>query len=197
MTRKLLGWGLGFGLVALAIACGGNVQELGDAAGGSAGTNASAGRSAFAGDSSFAGNNALAGSSASAGNGAASGGPASVANVCETPCAVQIFSQELTLCKLCHGNVLASSGLNLEQASFTKRLKDVPAKHGDLAAGMNAADCPVGDKLIDSTNPEASWLLKKITNQQGNCGTSMPSTGMLKPDQMACLNRYVHCVAAQ
>ena len=194
MTRTLVGYGLGFGLMVLAIACDGEVRELGDAAGGSAGT---AGTGAFAGSGAFAGITAFAGNTASAGTGAASAGSAGVANVCETPCAVQIFSQELVLCKLCHGDALKSSELDLERPNVTARLKDVPAKHRDLAVGATPADCPVGDKLIDSANPEASWLLKKITKQQGNCGTAMPSTGMLKADEVACLNRYVHCVAAQ
>lgn len=167
--RQLLGYGLGCGLVGLAIACGGEVRELGDAAAGSTGT---------------------------AGTGAGSGGSASVPHVCETACVENIFRQELTLCKLCHGSALQSSGLNLELPDVTARLKDVPAKHGDLAMGMTPADCPVGDKLIDSANPEASWLLKKITGQQGNCGTVMPSAGTLSPAQRACIETYVHCVAA-
>jgi hypothetical protein len=185
MTRKLLGYGLGSALVVLAIACGGEVRELGDAAAGSAGSSASGSGTASGSSSVFAGG--------SAGSPAAIG----VANICETACVVQLFSVNLVRCKLCHGFSLRSSGLDLEAPYVTARLKDLPAMHTDLPMGMTAADCPVGDKLIDSANPEASWLLKKIRGQQGNCGTVMPSTGALDSDEMACLETYVHCVAAQ
>jgi hypothetical protein len=88
---------------------------------------------------------------------------------------------------------LQSSGLNLEADGFTDRLKNVAAKHMDLPSGKT--DCPSGDKLIDTANPSASWLLKKIDGQQNNCGDAMPSTAPLTADEKTCMHTYISCVA--
>jgi len=126
---------------------------------------------------------------------------ASSTSGCETECIRNIFTVQPILCRLCHNNnpggaALTSGGLDLQSDGFTARLKDVPAQHSDIVAPMTAADCPVGDKLIDTANPAESWLLKKIDGQQGNCGTPMPSTGMLSSTQQDCVHNYVACVAA-
>jgi hypothetical protein len=83
--------------------------------------------------------------------------------------------------------------LDLASPGYTARLKDVPAVHGDLPMGKMT--CMAGDKLIDTSNPDASWLKKKIEGNQGQCGDQMPSTGMLTADQKACLETYITCVA--
>ncbi len=116
---------------------------------------------------------------------------------CEVACVNDVFQMQLTLCKLCHTAPpgLKSSMLDLASPGYTARLKDIPAVHGDLAMGMTAADCPKGDKLIDTAAPANSWLLKKIHGEQGNCGTPMPSTGMLTAAQKTCIETYVMCVA--
>jgi hypothetical protein len=81
-------------------------------------------------------------------------------------------------------------------------LKDVPAKHTDIvfmgAIGSMVPGCPVGDKLVDTQAPANSWLLKKVNNQQGTCGTQMPQPPTtLRPDELACVAQYVYCVAGQ
>jgi len=137
------------------------------------------------------------------GSGTAGSGTAgtSSGSSCETDCIKDIFQKQTVLCKLCHQAKpasemgLQSAGLNLESDGFTDRLKNVPSKHTDLAAGMSAADCPTGDKLIDTANPSASWLLKKIQGTQGSCGTPMPSTGTLSASQKTCMETYIACVA--
>jgi hypothetical protein len=137
-----------------------------------------------------------AGAPSTAGSGAGGG---SSSDACEVDCIKDVFQKQITLCKLCHTaktaaeGGLQSSGLNLEGDGFTARLKDVPAKHGDLPAGM--ATCTAGDKLIDTSAPANSWLLKKIHAEQGSCGTPMPSTGMLSAAQKTCIETYVACVA--
>jgi hypothetical protein len=118
---------------------------------------------------------------------------------CDTACIKDIFQVQPLLCVLCHNSnamsPLKSSGLDLKSDGFTARLKNIPAMHTDLAMGMTAADCPTGDKLIDTMNPSASWLLKKIEGQQGACGTPMPSTGALSATQKTCMETYIACVA--
>lgn len=114
---------------------------------------------------------------------------------CEVSCVDQIFKNP-ALCGICHdgnpGKAMFSK-LDLVGANYTKRLKDVAAVHGDLPAGKTT--CGTGDKLIDTANPSASWLLKKIDGMQGTCGDAMPTTGPLSTDQKACLTTYVSCVA--
>jgi hypothetical protein len=127
---------------------------------------------------------------------AGTGGTAPAGEPCETACMKEVFQTNQTLCKLCHNNMgLKSAMLDLSSDGYTARLKNVSATHTDLGMGMTAADCPTGDKLIDTTTPANSWLLKKIHNEQGNCGTVMPSTGTLSPAQKTCIETYVACVA--
>ena len=96
-------------------------------------------------------------------------------------------------CKTCHGKQLKIAGkLDFETAGYTARLKNEPAEHLAVTPG---ATCPTGDKLIDTTTPANSWLLKNVTNVQADCGTIMPSTPPpLTTDQVKCFQDYVGCV---
>lgn len=139
-----------------------------------------------------AGGSASGGSAAggSASGGSASGGGASVAS-CEVACVAETFN---SVCAVCHGNPPLFAKLDLVSAGFSARLKDQAATHSDLPPGMDTG-CPTGDKLIDSATPANSWLLKKMTNQQGNCGTNMPQGSQLTADEETCMQTYVNCVA--
>lgn len=83
----------------------------------------------------------------------------------------------------------------MEWRGLNTRLKDVRATHEALASTTIANDCGSDDKLIDSNDVEASWLLKKIRGQQGRCGTAMPPNGSLSATDQACIARFVTCVA--
>jgi hypothetical protein len=108
---------------------------------------------------------------------------------CETACLTQLFENT---CNSCHTSSAPLGGLDLQSAGFTARLKDQAAKHQSVD---NPAQCPSGDKLIDSANPAASWLLKKVSGQQGACGTSMPPGNVpVTQAELACVTAYVTCV---
>jgi hypothetical protein len=129
-------------------------------------------------------------------SGGGSGGSGGAAGPsCEVACVNDIFQTQPALCKLCHTAPpgLKSSMLDLASPGYTARLKNVPAVHGDLP--KDKTTCTGGDKLIDTTTPANSWLLKKIQGNQGMCGDAMPNTGMLTADQKKCLETYVACVA--
>ena len=187
------GWYLGLVLV---LGCGGEVQPLGDipmsGAGGNAGDDSTrAGK---------AGNNAK-GGYAGAGGTSFLPGPQGT-DACEDPCVAKIFRGSAASCKLCHTSKatdaggLQSSGLDLESPNPAPRLKDVPAKHTDVV--NSSSSCPVGDKLIDTANPEQSWLLKKLRGIQGTCGTQMPQPPTsLRGEDLVCMENYVYCVAGQ
>jgi hypothetical protein len=201
-TRVLVGFlGLGGGLLVLgATACGGMTQPLGDVAGAPSNggtTNQGAGAS---NGGVFSNDDACATSGAPP---SCAGRNASGVHPCETECLQRIRAGSAASCKLCHTSRatamggLQSSALDLESPNITPRLKDVPAKHLDIPPFMPVM-CPTGDLLIDSANPQNSWLLKKVKGQQGNCGTQMPQppTG-LRADELACIETYVFCVAGQ
>ncbi len=115
-----------------------------------------------------------------------SGGGAATA--CETACVTALFTGT---CVTCHKKDVPLGELDLESAGVVARLKDQPAKHAGVD---NPQACPSGDKLIDSANQSESWLLKKVTRQQGGCGTAMPPQGASDAD-IACLTAYVNCVS--
>ena len=194
MTKRssVLPW---FAVLGVLASCGGIIQPLGDIEGkGGVGGLVNESGSSAAGTTNVSGG-------ASGNSVMPQGGKSLLPEIsdpyaqesCYSVCAEEIL-RDPTGCKLCHGTALAASGLNLESLGRIARLKDVPAKHADLPMGQ-AADCPTGDKLIDSVNVNQSWLLKKIRGQQGDCGTQDPPTGALNQPDMACLTSYIECIA--
>jgi len=90
---------------------------------------------------------------------------------------------------ICHHAGDGSGGLDLASPGVTARLLDQPASH---AGASPSSGCPQGDKLIDSQDPSASWLLKKLTLDSGAaCGAKMPLTGSLSADELSCLTQWV------
>lgn len=123
-------------------------------------------------------------SGGSGGSGGGSGGGAS----CDSACMTAVLQSS---CLTCHTKSALLGDLDLESPGLVGRLKDQPAKHTGLD---NPQGCPTGDKLIDSQNPTASWLLKKVAKQQGSCGTPMPPQ-TASPAEITCVDEYVKCVA--
>ena len=82
----------------------------------------------------------------------------------------------------CHSNRPATAGgLNLMSPCVADRLLDVKSRCGDLL-------------LVDRANPEKSFLLDKLQNMQPACGNSMPDGWHLPPNQVACMNAWVHAI---
>ena len=129
-------------------------------------------------------------SSSNAGTG--TGGSSAPAS-CEVACINKLFQTDQQPCLFCHTTAAPLGGLDLQSLGYTDRLKNQPAKHTGFTGPTT--DCPTGDKLIDTTTPANSWLLKKIHNEQKTCGAAMPQAGTLTADQKACIETYVACVA--
>lgn len=121
--------------------------------------------------------------SPSSGGGSGGGGAS-----CETACFTALLSGT---CLTCHHKDSPLGQLDLQSPGLSARLKDQPAKHAEVASPQA---CPSGDKLIDSATPAASWLLKKVSNQQGSCGTPMPPQVASQAD-ITCVSDYVTCVS--
>ena len=123
--------------------------------------------------------------SGSSGGTPAGGGGSPAAASCDSACITALFTGS---CNVCHSASNPQAGLDLASANFTARLKDQPATHS------GATGCPTGDKLVDSANPSASWLLKKVAKQQGSCGTPMPQPLGGSDADIACVTAYVNCI---
>lgn len=100
----------------------------------------------------------------------------------------------------CHTS-LNSSGLNLTpDDGLVARLKDQPAQHMGIYCGLKLCDTQPSDckdaLLVNSADPDSSWLLLKLQGQQGNCGDQMPAPGGPPADQMTCLDHLVRAIAA-
>jgi predicted CxxxxCH...CXXCH cytochrome family protein len=125
-------------------------------------------------------------------------GAASAGNPNEsgTPdCVLAIFKASTGSCAgtVCHDQGANSSGgLDLASPNVATRLVDQPALHKDVGP---SDVCPSGDKLIDTSNRSASWLLKKLSaSTVGTCGERMPETGNLSSIQLSCLENWVNQV---
>jgi hypothetical protein len=83
----------------------------------------------------------------------------------------------------CHHNRGApSGGLNLQSPCVADRLIDVISQCEGLL-------------FVDSKDPERSFLLDKLEHEKPRCGKSMPDGYHLPPDQVACMNAWVHAIA--
>lgn len=78
--------------------------------------------------------------------------------------------------------------MDLASPGVTERLVDVPATYAEVDSGDT---CPSNGRLIDSADPEQSWLLRKITGTHGDCGSVMPAAGSLTSDERACLESWI------
>jgi hypothetical protein len=113
------------------------------------------------------------------------------------PCLQTLFSGT----GKCAGNVCHSAGampaggLDLTSPDVAARLINVPATHGDIDFDGGGVTCPTA-KLIDTSNPSASWLLIKIDGMQGTCGSAMPQIGTLTSAETSCIQNYVTSVAS-
>jgi hypothetical protein len=115
----------------------------------------------------------------------------------------------------CHNATFRYADLVLVDASTAPAaLVDVPALHGDIncaAAGQPfrectpaelASFCPTGVLLIDSQNPEESWMLKKLRGEQSACGAEMPQApgnslgNGWSEERRQCLEAWIYWLAA-
>ncbi len=127
----------------------------------------------------------------STGTGGSPVGAGGGAAVVDTACLTKIFTDQCTVCHFSGSTI--GAGLDLKTADFASRLVNVPSMHMSVDP---TATCPKGDKLVDTANPTASWLLVKINGGQGNCGSIMPLGGSLTADQKACVTTFVNAEAA-
>jgi hypothetical protein len=94
---------------------------------------------------------------------------------------------------VCHDQGANSAGgLDLASLNVASRLVDQPALHSDVGP---TDVCPTGDKLIDTSNRSASWLLSKLSaSTVGMCGVRMPEVGNLTSIQLSCLQNWINNV---
>ena len=110
----------------------------------------------------------------------------------------------------CHGrSKLAKLDLRPDEG-LVARLYDVPALHEGIDCSQTAvfqacarptepAAClPFNDALlVDSSNVENSWILKKINGTSAGCGDPMPYDLTIEEADRACLEKFIRAVAAR
>jgi hypothetical protein len=176
-------WAAATALALLAVGC----PEPGDLE--NANSFCKPGTSIVSGDKIVGCNDSAAGGNGSSGGSPSGGSGGGAVASCETACMSTLFT---TTCTVCHSTASHLGMLDLQSADYTSRLKDQAPKFDSVT---DRSQCPTGAKLVDSSNPTQSWLLKKLTGQQGTCGGRMPSATMpVSPADQACVTAYVTCV---
>jgi hypothetical protein len=80
----------------------------------------------------------------------------------------------------CHGGSRPAADLDLESPHAAERLVDVPSVMCE------------GRVLVDSADPERSFLLEKVASREPECGARMPFVGDgLSPEDVACLEALI------
>ncbi len=87
----------------------------------------------------------------------------------------------------CHSLAVHYADLTLVDPSVGQTYVDKVATHGDIGCAPPGerfrecqpfelpASCPDDALLIDSLNPEQSWMLKKLRGEHNECGARMPA----------------------
>jgi len=167
------------------------VSTAGTSGGGSAGVSGGGSNAGGAGAAGGTGVGADAGASGNGGSGGSSGNAASAGATGLPGCVAALFVNGTGKCaaSVCHAKGSSpAGGLDLGSPGVEQRLLDQIARHEGLDA---SATCSTSDKLIDSSDPSKSWLLKKLTGQQGNCGARMPLGQTLTPDELSCMQSWI------
>jgi hypothetical protein len=82
----------------------------------------------------------------------------------------------------CHdSNGPPAGGIDLMAPCVAERLVNVKS------------DCE-GLLLLDVEHPEQSFLIDKLNSQRPTCGKSMPDSGHLPADELACMNAWIKAV---
>jgi hypothetical protein len=173
---------------------GGSVTGTGGAAGAAAGHGGTSGGSGT-------GASGAGGTTGTAGSGAA-GAPALVVD-CGSLNYATILTQDCTTVGCHRPPATAASQLILvPDAGLVSRLKDVPAKHMDIyCPDLNdvcptvPAACDMTALLVNSAQPDKSWILQKLRGTQNGCGDQMPSPAYDMAKEQ-CLEKMVNAIAA-
>ncbi|HWP08744.1 MAG TPA: hypothetical protein VNN72_23540 [Polyangiaceae bacterium] len=101
----------------------------------------------------------------------------------------------------CHGRNFVA-GLDLRtDPGLAMRLLDVPATFSDVPCADDVTrncipdTCPTGALLVDSANPEASWMLSKLTVATRACGDLMPPSDGAKTADYPCFRAIIEAIA--
>lgn len=167
------------------VGCGGTAEDEVPTAGNGSGAAGGTGGSGTAGSTGIAGSG-TGGAAGSAAGGAptagAAGSGAGSTGLPDVGCDYVMALSRSCAISGCHNSRQISGDLDLTaDAGLRSRLVDVPAKHSMIVCDPSMLDsfcvpaaCPTNAKLLDSANPDASWLFAKIGLTPTGCGDQMP-----------------------
>jgi len=102
----------------------------------------------------------------------------------------------------CHGKEYVA-GLDLRtDPGLASRLLDMPAHFGYIPCPDDSDQtcvpetCPTSALLVDSLNPEASWMLAKLSSATNGCGELMPTSNGAKTADYPCYVAIINAIAA-
>jgi len=152
------------------------------------------------------------GSGGSGGSSGGSGGSAGQGGSTTLPCDIQEALEQSCARTGCHSGATHYANLDLSSLDgIADRLVDVPATFGDIDCSVPGQpfmvcdpppeNCPTGQLLIDSQDPENSRMLVDLRGEQGNCGDTMPlppgdsvSSGW-SDARKACIEAWIYSLA--
>ena len=89
----------------------------------------------------------------------------------------------------CHGDGTGSAGLSLVDGVSYGELVDVPAE-GDAETGE-----PAGETRVIASDPDGSYLIRKLEGSSGIIGESMPEAAPLEADRLDLVRRWIEAGA--
>lgn len=120
---------------------------------------------------------------------------------CGTTDAAKLFADTCAK-SFCHGkNFVADLDLRTD-AGLAARLLDVPAKFesipcvDDVTQNCIPDTCPTGALLVDSANPDRSWMLSKLGVATSACGDLMPPSNGPTTADYPCFVAIINAIAA-
>ena len=110
----------------------------------------------------------------------------------DTACLTAIFGKSCGVPGCHFAPAAGAAHLDLSSANVNTRLIDIAATHEGAEPNTG---CVANQKLIDSANPDQSWLVQKLTTDGTTCGLAMPIGTPLSATDVACFTKYAQDVA--
>jgi hypothetical protein len=90
-------------------------------------------------------------------------------------------------CATCHSGPMASGGLDL--GGSRRRVYAALVGPDRASTDASCSDMPI--ERVTPSDPDASFLFRKVAGTQGACGMRMPPGGSLTPRELAAIEAWI------